>query len=408
MMTPVLNVTVAGLLLSLVGVACSAKDDGGRDATSNGPSGGPGIGSLTLESGASEGESSGVTEGGGTGGSSGDPGGGASEGVTSSGGVDDGGVKFDLGTPPDLPSDGGDIDCARDPQNPECMCTIPEHVPCDNGVADPFRAMGLNCPGELQVNAQASGDAGAIGVRGSFGQAGVFNPREGALYAVIGSGLVADLDKVTPLGDQNLGPTHCNDTLGGSPDPGNNLPAPIKINPVGDCTQGQGLGLGDCSATIQGQFSQGGGAYDYTELRFTLQVPPDVTSFSYDFAFFSTEYPAYYGSGFNDMYIGWLESEQWTGNISFDQNGNPISLNAGFLEFKDDGGNNPALAGTCMRQHAGTSWLTTTAGVTPGETITVVFAVFDLSDPILDSYAFLDNFQWGCEPTGKPQTMPPG
>ena len=44
----------------------------------------------------------------------------------------------------------------------------------------------------------------------------------------------------------------------------------------------------------------------------------------------------------------------------------------------------------------------------PGETITVVFAIFDLSDGILDSYAFLDNFKWGCEPQGKPQTMPPG
>jgi hypothetical protein len=101
------------------------------------------------------------------------------------------------------------------------------------------------------------------------------------------------------------------------------------------------------------------------------------------------------------MYIGWLESEKWTGNISFDQNGNPISLNAGFLEFKDDGGNSPVFAGTCMRQHAGTNWLQTTAGVTPGEQITVVFAIFDLADPILDSYAFLDNFKWGCEPSGR-------
>jgi len=62
-----------------------------------------------------------------------------------------------------------------------------------------------------------------------------------------------------------------------------------------------------------------------------------------------------------------------------------------------------------MRQHAGTNWLQTTAGVTPGEQITVVFAIFDLADPILDSYIFLDNFKWGCEPSGnKPSTMPPG
>jgi hypothetical protein len=226
---------------------------------------------------------------------------------------------------------------------------------------------------------------------------------------VIGSGLVSELNQQTPNGDSDDDPTFCNDALGGSPDPGPQLPAPIKINPVaGDCTQNQALvGTGDCSNTINGQYSQGGNAFDYTELRFTLQVPPDVVAFSYDFAFFSTEYPFYYGSQFNDMYVGWLESEKWTGNISFDQQGNPISLNAGFLEFKDDGGNNPVFGSTCMRQHAGTNWLTTKAGVTPGESITVVFAVFDLADPILDSYAFLDNFQWSCEPTGKPSTMPP-
>jgi hypothetical protein len=105
------------------------------------------------------------------------------------------------------------------------------------------------------------------------------------------------------------------------------------------------------------------------------------------------------------MYIGWLESELWTGNISFDGSGNPISLNAGFLEYT---GNAPELQGTCMRQHAATGWLTTTAGVTGGENITVVFGIFDLSDSILDSYAFIDNFEWGCEPTGGPVTEPEG
>jgi hypothetical protein len=137
-------------------------------------------------------------------------------------------------------------------------------------------------------------------------------------------------------------------------------------------------------------------------------VPPDVYSFSYDFAFFSTEYPFYYGSMFNDMYVGWLESTDWTGNVSFDEQGNPISLNAGFLDFKDDAGNIPEFDGTCMKYHAGTNWLQTTAGVRGNEDITVVFAIFDLSDSILDSYVFLDNWQWGCDPTGKPETLPPG
>jgi hypothetical protein len=174
----------------------------------------------------------------------------------------------------------------------------------------------------------------------------------------------------------------------------------------GDCTANPALvGTGDCSNTIEGQFSQGVSANDYVEMRFTVQVPPDVVSFSYDFAFSSTEYPWYYGSEYNDMYIGWLESELWTGNVSFDAAGNPISLNAGFLEYTD---NDAELSGTCMRQHAATGWLTTTAGVTGGENITVVFAIFDLSDSILDSYAFIDNFEWGCVPTGGPSTEPEG
>jgi hypothetical protein len=144
-------------------------------------------------------------------------------------------------------------------------------------------------------------------------------------------------------------------------------------------------------------------------MRVFATVPPSNNSISYDFAFFSTEYPYYFGDVYNDMYVGWLESESWTGNISFDEGGNPISLNAGFLDFRDDGGTQvPELAGTCMQRHAGTKWLSTTAPVTPGEEITVVFAIFDLADPILDSYVFLDNFTWGCEGTSTPTTKPVG
>jgi len=328
--------------------------------------------------------------------------GGLSDGDSSGGEAGGDGPKFDLGSPD--AATGADKGC-----DTECECTIPEHVPCDAGTSDPFLAIGLNCPGELQVQDSTSGPASAIGVRTGFGGNGTFDPREGQVFAVIGSGLVADLDNETPAFDFDASPTHCNDDIGAY-DPGGTLPAPLKPTDVGgDCVATPALlGTGDCSNTIQGQFDQGGDANDYVELRFELDVPPDVISFSYDFAFFSTEYPWYYGDVFNDMYVGWLESEAWTGNISFDAQGNPISLNAGFLEFQDDNANLPEFEGTCMKQHAGTNWLTSTAGVVPGEHITVVFAVFDLSDSILDSYAFIDNFQWGCDPTGTPQTEPEG
>ncbi len=309
----------------------------------------------------------------------------------------------------------GGSDCNEGGNCPEC--TVPEHTPCD-GTNDFIAAIGLNCPGEPQVQIDNSvpQHPGAVGVRTNFGQAGVYAPREGANYAVIGSGFLAELDTPTPDSDADLinghsNPTYCNDDLGAQYDPGTSLPPPLKVNDVGavDCTEDPSLvGTGDCSNTIQGQFSQGMSANDYTEIRFTATVPDTVTSFSYDFAFFSTEYPYYYGSQFNDMYVGWLESEIWTGNISFDEMGNPISLNAGFLDYRDDAGTLPALAGTCMRYHAGTKWLSTTAGVVPGEQITVVFAIFDLSDSILDSYAFIDNFRWGCEGDSKPSTKPVG
>jgi hypothetical protein len=47
----------------------------------------------------------------------------------------------------------------------------------------------------------------------------------------------------------------------------------------------------------------------------------------------------------------------------------------------------------------GTVWLNTTAPVVPGETITIDFMVFDVSDCILDSLALLDQFEWLIDPT---------
>jgi hypothetical protein len=289
-------------------------------------------------------------------------------------------------------------------------CDIPEHVPCDAAANSPLaQTIGLNCPGEPVVQFSMNGNASAMGRRNAFGNAGAFPPREGSGYAVIGSGAVADLD-----GAADLFLTYCSKDLAGG-DVGT-LPAPIVPTNVGaqTCTENPALiGTGDCSNTIAGQLTAG--AFDYTELKFTTVVPTTVNSLSYDLAFFSIEYPDYYQSQFNDMYIGWLESEAWTGNISFDTQGNPISLNAGFLDYKDscapgdtNCGSAPALHGTCMETHAGTKWLTSTAGVKPGEQITVLFAIFDQGDGVLDSYVFLDNFQWGCEGDLPPQTVPIG
>ncbi len=93
-------------------------------------------------------------------------------------------------------------------------------------------------------------------------------------------------------------------------------------------------------------------------------------------------------------------------NISFDGNGNPISVNSGFVNvctpgfYKDR--NFPcvqgptALNGTGFEQHAASGWLTTTAPIAlnAGGTFTLRFAIWDAGDMILDSTILIDNFRW--------------
>lgn len=315
---------------------------------------------------------------------------------------DDGPAKLDVAD-----TDGA-LPCPEGQICDECIESMPEA--CDGDPNDLFAAIGLNCPEGAMGTGSVTGNPGAMGTRIGFGSTDEWAPREGSRYAVLGTGLVADLDLVTPDGDTNAAPANCNDDLGSEHDIGTTLPAPLRANIVGgNCSEDPSLlGTGDCSNTIEGQFIQGGSANDYTEMRIEATVPPSNDSLSYHFAFFSTEYPYYYDTAFNDMYVGWLESEKWTGNISFDVHGNPISLNAGFLDFRDDEADDPELAGTCMRQHGATRWLTTSAPATPGETVTMVFAIFDLHDSNLDSYVFIDDFRWGCDGTDHPVTVPVG
>ena len=252
------------------------------------------------------------------------------------------------------------------------------------------------------VSLEYFGSADARGVRTGLGTAATHDPREGDQFAVIGSGLVADIDGGA-----------CSGGLGVL-DPLDELPAPILTDPVEgetSCLEDPSLvGTGDCSRTIDGQFSQGMEAYDMAGIEVEFVVPEGVNSLQFDVAFFSTEYPTFYGQAYNDMFIGYVQSDSWTGNVSFDTAGNPISLNAGFLDFQDDLGDLPEFEGTCFEGNGGTRWLTSTTQVVPGETLTLVLAIFDLADEIVDSYAFIDNFRWSCDvpggPLGEPQTEP--
>jgi hypothetical protein len=351
---------------------------------------------------------------------------GTGDGQSDSGGDgDDGGneQKFDVGAGLDI---GG-------------SCSLPEHAPCDAGGSDPFHALGVNCPDEWPIDTSTGGNPEALGVRASLGPTDAFSPREGERYAIMGSGYVQDIDKTvydpSCVGPYGGIPQCCSrdlDLIMNMPeyDPGFALPAPIALADVGSqsCEEDPSLvGTGDCSNTLEAEFSHTTlGARDYTEMRLATTVPADATSFSFDFVYLTVEWPTWWESQYNDIFVTWLDSEEWTGNVSFDEFGHAISVNAAFMDYLDAdtpnldenglahpdcppgaGCSAPELEGTCMEGHGATRWLTTEASVNPGEDIVVVFAIMDLDDSLLDSYVLLDNFAWGCD-DGPPNTNPAG
>jgi hypothetical protein len=161
------------------------------------------------------------------------------------------------------------------------------------------------------------------------------------------------------------------------------------------------------SAGCSGNCLGGSTCYDSILVRMQIRVPTNAKSMSYDFKFYSGEFPEYVCTTFNDYYVALLT----TGapgipadkNVSFDGVGNPVSVNNGFFDvcsptgcFNCPKGTNELL-GTGMEGSVGggTSWLTTDAPIVPGETMTIEFAVWDVGDWSWDSHVLLDNFRWG-------------
>ncbi|MEM7151753.1 MAG: choice-of-anchor L domain-containing protein [Myxococcota bacterium] len=340
-----------------------------------------------------------------------------------------GGIKLDVGDGQGGGDDGGNVFCDDD---------IPKPTPCDSQDDDPLHALGVNCDEVDGVLAQGGfeGSAQAMEVFDQTLGNGTYPAQEGSKYVVLSTGIAAQI-ALTPAQLEAASP-ECVGFEGMAPDcPSTELdgfdyealPAPMDVNPVdpGQATTCEDdatlIGTGDCSNTLwdQWQAAQAGGlggtglpvANDYAEIRMNITVPDEIHGIGFDFAFMSVEYPNYYQSSFNDMFVAWAQSEQWTGNISFDEEGSPITVNAGFFDYKDAPNmvdcadcTAPELHGFAMQGHGGTRWLTSTTEVEPGEELTLIFSVFDLSDGILDSLVLLDNVRWTCG--GPPSTTPVG
>jgi Ca-activated chloride channel family protein len=142
--------------------------------------------------------------------------------------------------------------------------------------------------------------------------------------------------------------------------------------------------------------------FDLHQVRLELKAPQDARSFSFDFNFFSAEYPQYVNQNFNDTFYAILEAPSTNGgrptNIAFDANGNSIEVDNNYFQqpfhpIPNDG--------TGFDAHGSTGWLRTGWPIRGGEAFTLTFSIHDEGDAVFDSLVLLDNFRWhGHEAVG--------
>ncbi len=185
---------------------------------------------------------------------------------------------------------------------------------------------------------------------------------------------------------------------------------------------------------------EGSAANDPVMLTMKLRVPTNARSFSLRSNFFSSEFPEYTCSPYNDFFVVLIDSMSPDNpadkNLAFytppgSTDKVPVGVNLGYGntglftqctngatgcasnvagsitsctgtdDLQGTGFDDPA-PGTCdaaSLKGGATGWLTTSGNVVPGETITLRSAIWDTTDHALDSLAVVDGFKWSAEPS---------
>ena len=162
-----------------------------------------------------------------------------------------------------------------------------------------------------------------------------------------------------------------------------------------------------------------GNINDDAGVQITIRTPKNATGYSFNFKFYSFEYPEWLCQLYNDQFISLVTPPPMgsiDGNISFDSANNPVSVNVAFFDVCDGcPAGSAEMIGTGFNEWddaGGTSWLQTTAPVTGGEEITIRWAIWDTFDDVFDSTTLIDNWQWvatggtpvvGTEPVPDPK-----
>jgi hypothetical protein len=327
-----------------------------------------------------------------------------------------------------------DCDGQRDnPPLPDCSAAA-----LFSGVTpvDLARAMGLcqfaDVPGQWGVlsatlhlaDGTSAPDPRQVAVLQALGSERLVTAQQGATMAALSSGAargVGDPGYVAPL--PQLSSFTTNNTT--------DAPAPFLAANGGTLLTNPACPAGESRVN------------DPVMLRVRLRAPTNAQGLSFRFRFFSSEYPTWLCSAFNDFFVVLLHSAHpgiaADKNISFDATGNPVSVNNAFFttcqsqvcgyprsgrDVQPLDGCPDSLAcdpnlnlcvsplGACPdgsaavrayvadpNQAGATSWLTTQAPVLPGEEVTLEFLIWDTSDRFLDSLVLIDSFEWRIDPT---------
>ena len=301
----------------------------------------------------------------------------------------------------------GAIEIGGNGKDDDCNGMIDDNNPaCDSasaGSKDPneFAHSMEICDARFFKGAMTAGPSD-MKARNVLTKLGILTPKAGANFAFLSSGVAVD-----EMGSGYVNPQQGTDLMNTGTNPLPNL-----------------MGADSCGQADQTN------VHDYTELVIKLHAPTNVQSFSFQFQFFSGEYPNYVCTQYNDEFLAIVQSSKTyttPTNISYDSGMHPITVNSGFFVVCDNDTSKPQTQ-HCMHPPSdnngtgyettgipgvgipggSTGWLSTTAPIQPNEDVTLRFVIFDEGDGVLDSAVLLDNFQWGAATVMGPSTGPIG
>jgi LPXTG-motif cell wall-anchored protein len=202
-----------------------------------------------------------------------------------------------------------------------------------------------------------------------------------------------------------------NSTLGGFPTQGSSfgILTTGDVNSATDAPPSTDTGT---TTDDGGDNVRGDTDFDVSILKINFTVGEGMNCLSFDFRFFSEEYPEFVGGIYDDAFIAELDNSTWTtngpaisapNNFAFDPAHNPISINAA--------GATSMVAGPLDTTYDGaTPTLTASTAVTPGDH-SLYLSIFDQGDNRFDSAVFLDNLivghsaQGGCVTGAEPKSF---